>query len=239
MKIKYVFFDCWDTVVHYQTKTPHSELKIVYDHIKDTKGYSFEQFCLDKDAFMKDYYLNTVFDVRIEALLKYLIESKGLELDCSYHEASNDMVKGYEDKLIDGLKDFVAFISSKGSKCSILSNTVLTYEQTKYVIDTAWPHNPFEIILASSDFAVKKPDPRFFKLGAFKVNVKPEECIFIGDNINTDIAGAYNAGMMPFYFNWKKHTPTAESLQKAKKFVEFSSYKELQDILSKGGDYEF
>lgn len=239
MKIKYVFFDCWDTVIHYQTKEPHSELKQIYKHIKNPGSFTFENFCLDKEAFMKDYYRDTKYDVSVEALIRFFAEYKGFELDCSFEQAADDMVKGYEDKTIDGVEDFASFLTSKGVHFSILSNTVLTQKQTEWIINEAWPKNKFDLILASSYYGVKKPNKLFFELGANKVGQKTEDCIFIGDNIFTDIAGASKAGMKPFYFNWKQHTPSKETLDNVKDFVEFRSYKELEKILSNSDQYEF
>jgi len=239
MKIKYVFFDCWDTVIHYQTKEPYSELKQIYKHIKNPGSYSFEDFCLDKNKFMKDYYRDTKYDVSIEALIRFFAEYKGFEFDCTYSKVADDMVKGYEAKTIDGIEGFIDFLGSRKIHSSVLSNTVLTQKQTEWIIDKAWPNNKFDMILASSAYGVKKPSKLFFELGANKVHQKPEDCIFIGDNIFTDIVGAYKTGMEPFYFNWKKRIPTKEALDSAKRFTEFHSYRELEEILSEGEKYEF
>src|SRR5574344_957669 len=100
MKIEYVFFDCWDTVIHYgykDEKKAYAELAEVYKHVKDKSQVSFEAFCQHTEEFMKQYYKETIYDVSIECILAYLVESLDLQLDCSYKKASDEMVKAYKD----------------------------------------------------------------------------------------------------------------------------------------------
>ena len=57
----------------------------------------------------------------------------------------------------------------------------------------------FDGILISSDYGTKKPDIRFFETLFRRYSLKPEECLMIGNDRNTDIAGAKEAGMHTLY----------------------------------------
>lgn len=59
----------------------------------------------------------------------------------------------------------------------------------------------FSTILISEWEGIKKPDPEIFKAGLQKLQVLPEECLFVGDHPNNDILAARQIGMKTI---WKK-----------------------------------
>ena len=63
-------------------------------------------------------------------------------------------------------------------------------------IDTLLPNHHFELILASSDYGLRKPDERLFRVALEKAELKPEEVWFCGDTYDKDIEGARTAGIM-------------------------------------------
>jgi putative hydrolase of the HAD superfamily len=58
----------------------------------------------------------------------------------------------------------------------------------------------FRSIILSSRFGFKKPDVRLFELAMKKLDVKPEESIYIGDVPQRDLVGAKRAGMKCILF---------------------------------------
>ncbi|QAS51408.1 HAD family hydrolase [Halobacillus litoralis] len=58
-----------------------------------------------------------------------------------------------------------------------------------------------DAILISEWEGVKKPDPIIFKRASEKLNVYPEECVFIGDHPEKDLQAAQAVGMKGI---WKK-----------------------------------
>lgn len=50
-------------------------------------------------------------------------------------------------------------------------------------------------IVTSEEAGAEKPAPRFFRLCVEKMGCKPEECVFIGDNLRKDVEGASNCGL--------------------------------------------
>ena len=53
----------------------------------------------------------------------------------------------------------------------------------------------FDTIVYSAEFGVHKPDRRIFDHAAAVLGVSNEECVFVGDDPDSDVAGALNAGM--------------------------------------------
>ena len=54
------------------------------------------------------------------------------------------------------------------------------------------PH--FDAILISGELRIDKPDPRIFARALEMVGCAPEEALFVGDNLDADIAGARAVG---------------------------------------------
>ena len=55
----------------------------------------------------------------------------------------------------------------------------------------------FEHIVGSYEVGFRKPEPQIFFEAARRFGVDPEDCVFVGDNIDADIRGAANVGMRP------------------------------------------
>ncbi|MBS4196519.1 HAD family hydrolase [Lederbergia citri] len=59
----------------------------------------------------------------------------------------------------------------------------------------------FDSILISEWEGMKKPDPEIFRKAAKRLNVSPEECIYVGDHPENDVKGAQLSGMIGV---WKR-----------------------------------
>lgn len=62
----------------------------------------------------------------------------------------------------------------------------------------------FDVIIASGEYGIHKPDPKIFQIAADRMGLKPEKVAFIGDTFATDIQGAVNAGMVPIWFEYER-----------------------------------
>jgi putative hydrolase of the HAD superfamily len=62
-------------------------------------------------------------------------------------------------------------------------------------IDQLGIRNEFDLIIVSEEAGVKKPDPAIFELAIQQLNLRPDQCIFIGDHPEKDIEGAAKVGM--------------------------------------------
>jgi len=58
----------------------------------------------------------------------------------------------------------------------------------------------FDCCVVAGEFGPAKPDPAIFVHTAEKLGVRPEECLMVGDNPETDVAGAKAAGMKAVWF---------------------------------------
>ncbi len=80
----------------------------------------------------------------------------------------------------------------------------------------------FDQIHISEEIGFKKPEPEIFHYAAKLARASQDQCIMIGDNLDTDIAGAVNAGIDHIYFN-----PTGEIKKSPVVMIEVKNLPEL------------
>ncbi|WP_442600342.1 HAD family hydrolase [Neobacillus sp. D3-1R] len=59
----------------------------------------------------------------------------------------------------------------------------------------------FESIIISEEVGCSKPDKRIFELALNVLNVQAEDALFVGDDLEKDIAGCQNANIKGIWFN--------------------------------------
>ncbi len=76
-----------------------------------------------------------------------------------------------------------------------------------------------------------KPSKEFFNQALNKIGLKPEECIVVGDDIESDISGAINAGIKPVLVKTGKAANYENSDRNTKPFLVINDFKTLLKIL--------
>lgn len=59
----------------------------------------------------------------------------------------------------------------------------------------------FDTIIISEEAGMSKPDIRIFESALSKLNVQPEDALFVGDDLEKDIAGCQHAHIKGIWFN--------------------------------------
>lgn len=68
------------------------------------------------------------------------------------------------------------------------------YGNINKVLETYGLQDLFQKVVESSVVGVRKPDPAIFELGVKALDLKPNECLVVGDSYNKDIVPALKAG---------------------------------------------
>ncbi|CAG9761473.1 unnamed protein product [Ceutorhynchus assimilis] len=100
-----------------------------------------------------------------------------------------------------GVPGILSYIRNKKIPMGVISNFDPRLEAI--LINTKLKHY-FEFLLTSYENGFEKPDKRIFDLALEKsnlTNLKPEECLHIGDKPHLDYAAAKNAGWNAFVIN--------------------------------------
>jgi len=129
-------------------------------------------------------------DRREEATLQLLITHIGEE----YTKHWMDKTQPYEDvpELLDAL-------TSAGIRMAILSNKPHSYTET--MVSSLLPKWSFELVLGESPSTARKPDPAGALHIVEQMNIKPEECLYIGDS-GVDMQTAVAANLYPIGALW-------------------------------------
>ena len=69
----------------------------------------------------------------------------------------------------------------------------------------------FDVHVASADYAVRKPNPLLYDVAAARLGVPPRDVWFVGDRLDTDIAGARSAGMTAVLLHSSDSSPFREA----------------------------
>lgn len=83
-------------------------------------------------------------------------------------------------------------------------------EVTQYTKITAGSLAEFlDVILISEVVGLRKPNPAIFRQAAAELAVRPEACLFVGDDPERDVLGAAAAGMRTAWLSYGRSWPVA------------------------------
>lgn len=119
------------------------------------------------------------------------------------HSWAEDYLKisPYKTHLIDGAVEVLEYLR-KNYQLHIITNGFKEVQQIKMEVSTLKPY--FNHVIISEDHGVSKPDVAIFRLAEKLTGASAHECLMIGDNYDTDIAGALNAEWKTIHFSSEK-----------------------------------
>ena len=136
-----------------------------------------------------------------------------------------DLIRG--KKIV--LKDRIAFLKKirKKYKIALVSNS------SHFTVNYSFPKSAlklFDAVVSFSDVAKGKPAPDMLLLAAKRLQVKPSECLMVGDSV-VDVLASKAAGMWPVCVSSKFSASSKKDLQKLKPLLVVPDFKELSFFL--------
>jgi HAD superfamily hydrolase (TIGR01549 family) len=110
-------------------------------------------------------------------------------------EAVNEFSKEFKNHLkIDPQSFEVLKLIRRNYKTGVISN--LSFSECAWDLLEEYKLKQFlDVIVVSGDVNLRKPHPQIFKMALKFLNIKPSKALFVGDTLETDIAGSKRAGM--------------------------------------------
>ena len=128
--------------------------------------------------------------------------------------------------VIDGAHELMDYLKRKGYRMHMCSNGFHEVQYKK--LAACGLRDFFDTIILSEDAGVNKPSPLYFDYALKVSGANKETTLMIGDNLQSDIIGALNAGFDAMLFN-RWHVPSEEFPQNLTFTVETLS--EIKTIL--------
>ena len=141
-------------------------------------------------------------DIDLLEVFRKLYAMKGLSPDevqlrdtaYKFRKASTEHINLY-----DGVTELLEGLRAAGKKIYLLSNAQESF--TIPEMDELGILGYFDGIMISSEERVSKPQKQFFNKLLDKYNLKPEECLMVGNDMNSDMLGAESVGIDGLYIH--------------------------------------
>lgn len=207
--VKWVFFDLDDTLWDFSAnsditlKDLYNNFSVLRECYPDYSEYD-EQYHI-KNAELWDLYHHGKIDqqyLKVERF-RYLLNRKGRVGD-DVDRVSAEMNEWYLSRLamcgqtVDGAIELLQRVSKK-YLIGVLSNGFNEVQYKK--LATSGLGRYIQRMVISDEIGVQKPDARIFRYALDEVGATAQEVLFIGDNPDADIRGAYEAGWRVVFFN--------------------------------------
>ena len=207
-RIKAIFFDLDDTLINSQKAQFNAicEFKKRYKEFEQVDRNEFAKLWKNITSEKYEKYLNNEISFeqqRIERMKDLFLYYSVNITDEEAKERFKYYYKTYEKNWIvfDDTEELLEYLHSK-YKLAIISNG--DGEQQRRKIQKTGLNSYFAEIVISGEVGVSKPDRKIFELTCEKMNVKPEECIMIGDKFSVDVGGGINAGITSIWVDRKR-----------------------------------
>jgi putative hydrolase of the HAD superfamily len=171
-----VIFDLWDTLALWPSEA--------FEQVKRSLSRYIDDF---------DRVWDTTYRARQLGTIESYFRSLGLE-DDAVEECLRIRSGFTRDALVprDGAIDVLDELQRRGFKRGVIS--VCSSDVEEAWDDTELARHVDDVVLSCS-VGLSKPDPRIYELACDRLDVKPDECLFVGDGANDELAGARRVGM--------------------------------------------
>jgi len=201
LKYQNYIFDLYGTLIDIHTDEEDEKLwKALAKHFeKQGAVYEAEEIRTGYMKYVREE-LEKSEEIQVEKVFKKLFAVKSVEASetliaetCRFFRDTST----YHLRLYEWSLPILQTLKENGKKVYLLSNAQrsFTYHEMEKLDIVKY----FDAIHISSDYGVKKPNPKFFEILIKKENLDVKECLFLGNDQTCDILGAQGVGMDTWY----------------------------------------
>ncbi|TKD72520.1 HAD family hydrolase [Pseudalkalibacillus hwajinpoensis] len=145
-----------------------------------------------------------------DEVYKQLVEEYKLAI--TSEELLDDYLEFFQFHCIpyEGLSDLLFSLKNLNYLMGLISNGRTDFQLRNFQALGIEGH--FDSVHISEEEGVKKPDPHIFRQALRRLNVQPDEAVYVGDHHENDIIGAKSAGLKTI---WKKDDQVSKGEENA------------------------
>jgi len=218
---KAVFFDLFFTLI-YPSYSIENEYDVIGISSSEWESYAENNILYDERAKGKIRNERQIID-RIVNIMPYKVTGEQKrKILLKREERMKRTLLSVNNKVLE----ILGRVREKGVKIGLISNADII--DIKY-----WNDSPlsafFDSVIFSCDVGILKPETEIYQLAMKRLNVKPEESIFIGDGGSNELFGARRAGMKTIF---SEYLDCKSKIQK-EMIIKYSDYhiESFDDIL--------
>ena len=180
MRVRAVIFDLWETLIDWVVE----ESSAFRERLAATTGHDQERFA----ALWDETYRLRETGTLAEAYRAVGVPDEALDelIDARHALARRVIVPR------DGVVETLGELRRRGLRLGLIS--ACTED-----VPAVWPETPFAGLFDAEVFSATcghmKPDREIFLLAADLLDVDPNDCLYVGDGANDELAGAERVGM--------------------------------------------
>lgn len=201
LKYKNYIFDLYGTLIDIHTDEEDEKLwkALAVYFVEHGAVYEAEEIRNGYMRYVREE-LEKSEEILVEKVFQKLFAVKGVEADdalfantCRFFRDTST----YHLRLYEWSLPILQTLKENGKKVFLLSNAQrsFTYHEMEKLDIVKY----FDAIHISSDYGVKKPNPKFFEILIEKEGLDVKECLFLGNDQTCDILGAQGVGMDTWY----------------------------------------
>ena len=207
MSFKGILFDLGSTLIEFDNteweKLETASVKQGYEFLVQ-RGYRLPEWEVFGKIFLTEFHQawqkaqESLIEVKLpEWVSNFLIrfgmsspDGLAIEFLKHYYEPISKQIT-----LIDGVKEVLEHFKKQNFRIGLISNSSFPTEFHMEELKNYEIVHFFEETLFSYDFGLRKPHPDLFKYVLNKLDLKPQETVFIGDRLIEDVSGPQKVGM--------------------------------------------
>ncbi|NQT81766.1 HAD family hydrolase [bacterium] len=141
-------------------------------------------------------------EFQLTQYLNLLQTCLGIRLDGDLDEiACRCWFLEHSPRLEGGATECLRQLRSSGVKLGLLSNTILSRKSIKLAMKEFGILDFFDAVVCSSEVAYRKPNSLIYRAILALLRAEATQSAMVGDNLESDIAGAASVGMTTVWYN--------------------------------------
>lgn len=221
--IKAVIFDMYETLI-----TLYAGMRYTRTQISADAGISEAKFVEIWDASDSD---RTVGKVTFEEILGQILRANGCYSEEKIKLIAGKRTRSREDAfehLHEGILPMLSGLKERGVLIGLISNC---YSEEAVVIKNSVLYPFFDAVCLSYDEGLAKPNPDIYLRCMQKLNVRAEDCLYIGDGGSDELEAAQRLGMQTAQAVWYMNDGTRQLVKSKSRFRQLEAPEEVLGLV--------